>query len=134
MTSILKKFPKIRMSLVTMGLTSIGGILGWLGTTTLKNIEEIERVTLTSQARIERLENDDAKWGTLAEQQKQIITLTIEIEVLKRLYGHPSVRPPTTIQEPEEETEGEGEPEASKGVNDIELNKFKAIQEGRYKK
>lgn len=85
LSDIVKKIPKLRAALITVSLTSIGGILGWLGTSTLKNLEEVERMAIEARARIERLENDDAKWGTLAEQQKQLMGLAVEVEVLKRL-------------------------------------------------
>ncbi len=39
------------------------------------------------KGKVQALERDEAKWGTLAEQQKQLLNLTIELEVLKRIYG-----------------------------------------------
>ena len=140
-TDYMKRAPKAR----TVLLTAFGGIIGWLGTNTLKNIEEIERVALESKTRIERLEKDDSKWMTLAEQQKQIVALAIEVEVLKRLSRIRGDRAAPPRFEPSED---EGDEEASEPSppaspptpitgqnNDVsprEIEKFKNMQEQRY--
>ena len=83
-TDLLKKFPKTRM----MILTGAGAMIGYFGNYAFTEIESLGRQTATMAVRVEQLENDDAKWGTLAEQKKQLIDLAIEVEVLKRTWFH----------------------------------------------
>lgn len=133
-TEALKRMPRLRTAVFTVGLTSVGGILGWLGTSTLNNIEEIERMAVDSKARIERLENDDAKWGTLAEQSKTIVALQIEIEVLKRLWRYENRRRPLPDEDYEEVAPDEPEEKEAPPISERAIDEFRGMQESKFEK
>ena len=79
---LMKKFPKAKV----LVLTGSGALLGYMGKYAFTEIEYLGRQSSAMAARIVNLENDDAKWGTLAEQKKQLVELAIEVEVLKRTW------------------------------------------------
>jgi len=88
---LIKKSPKTRVLI----LTGAGAMLGYFGNYAFTEIEALGRQTAAMAARVERLENDDAKWGTLAEQKKQLVDLAIEVEVLKRTWFRRALNPRT---------------------------------------
>jgi hypothetical protein len=73
---------KYLLSAVTVGLLSFFGSLIW------RSFEKIEESQASIGRRLDSLEQDKSKWATLAELDREVTQLRIQVEVMRQVWSY----------------------------------------------
>ena len=95
------------------GSGALIAILTWLGSYIAKEYDHIKQTNSAMEKRIEELEQDKAKWATLASLEEKQLELRIQLEVMRQVWsyeygrkvptgfpekvGEPTLKPPAEL-------------------------------------
>lgn len=96
-----------------LSATVLFGLVTWLGGYISKEYEKIKDTNAAMEKRIEELEQDKAKWATLAALEERQLEMRIQLEVMRQTWsyeygrkvptgfpdkpGEPSLKPPDEL-------------------------------------
>lgn len=96
-----------------LSATALFGLVTWLGGYISKEYEKIKDTNALMEKRIEELEQDKAKWATLAALEERQLEMRIQLEVMRQTWsyeygrkiptgfpdkaGEPTLKPPAEL-------------------------------------